>query len=108
MAPKCPEPLAVGFIVGDFERGRISVGDQVTHLAHLHTDGFFLAIQPLLLSMSFLGSTRNVIPGAALDAVGDMPRYGLDVSAGMGVAVLAAWVAASVGAGAWRTRTREI
>ncbi|TML06063.1 MAG: hypothetical protein E6G41_08675 [Actinobacteria bacterium] len=70
--------------------------------------GFFLAIQPLLLSMSFLGSTRNVIPGAALDAVGDMPRYGLDVSAGMGVAVLAAWVAASVGAGAWRTRTREI
>jgi hypothetical protein len=70
--------------------------------------GFFLAIQPLLESMSFLGSARNVAPSAALDAIGDIPRYGMHVGAGMGAAVLAAWIAAAVGAGAWRTKTREI
>jgi hypothetical protein len=70
--------------------------------------GFFLAIQPLLESMSFLGSARSVAPSAALDAIGDIPRYGMHVGAGMGAAVLAAWIAAAVGAGAWRTKTREI
>jgi hypothetical protein len=70
--------------------------------------GFFLAIQPLLETMNFLGSARSVMPSAALDAIGDIPRYGLHAGPGMGAAVLAAWIAAAVGAGAWRTKTREI
>ena len=40
--------------------------------------------------------------------LGDVPRYGLNLGAGMGAAVLAAWIAAALGAGAWRTKTREI
>jgi hypothetical protein len=70
--------------------------------------GFFLAIQPLLETMTFLGSIRNVIPGAALDGIGDISRYGVNVSVGMAAAVLAAWIAGALGAGAWRTKTREI
>jgi len=70
--------------------------------------GFFLAIQPLLETMPFLGSARNVMPSAALDGIGDLSRYGLNVSAGMGAAVLATWIAVALGAGAWRTKTREI
>jgi ABC-type transport system involved in multi-copper enzyme maturation permease subunit len=70
--------------------------------------GFFLAIQPLLETMSFLGSARNVVPSSALDAIGDIPRYGVHAGAGMGAAVLAAWIAAALAAGAWRTKAREI
>ena len=70
--------------------------------------GFFLAISPILEAITFLGGARNIVPAAALDKIGDIPRYGLPGGAGLGVAVIAGWIAVSLGAGAWRTKTREI
>ena len=71
--------------------------------------GFFLAIQPLLAAMSFLGGGRALVPGQALARIGDIPTaHGVHVGLGLGVGVLAAWILAALGAGAWRTTTREI
>jgi hypothetical protein len=70
--------------------------------------GFFLAIQPLLAAMSFLGAGRKLVPSEALARIGDVSTGSVHIGLGLAVAVLAAWVAAALGAGAWRTRTREI
>ena len=70
---------------------------------------FYLAIQPLLLAMAFLGDVRQVLPAAALNRIGDLPQQG-DLQVALATAVLAviAWAAGSLALGAWRTRTREI
>ena len=65
----------------------------------------------LLAMISFLGSARDVIPNIALGALkpGEaLPdSNGLTMSAGVAVAILVIWLLAWVGAGAWRTRTRD-
>ena len=70
---------------------------------------FFLAIEPLLQQLSFLGNGRQVIPSVALHRIGDLPAVSdIHVALGGAIAVVIAWTAAAVAAGAWRTRTREI
>ena len=71
---------------------------------------FYLAIQPLLIGMGFLGDARQVIPAAALNRIGDLPSQAGDLHVALVTAVLVviAWAAAALGLGAWRTRTREI
>ena len=65
----------------------------------------------LLVQISFLGGVRDLIPNVALGALkpGDaLPdTNGLTMGAGAAVAVLAIWAIAWLGAGAWRTRTRD-
>ncbi len=65
----------------------------------------------LLAQATFLGSIRDAIPNVALGALkpGDpLPdTAGLTMGAGVAVAVLAIWAIAWLGAGAWRTRTRD-
>jgi uncharacterized membrane protein len=70
--------------------------------------GFFLAIQPVLVQIGFLGSARQLVPSAALDRIGELPGASVATGLGTAVAVLVAWSAIAVGAGAWRTRSREI
>jgi ABC-2 type transport system permease protein len=70
---------------------------------------FFLAVQPILQQLAFLGDARGAIPSVALNRIGDLPPVSdihLALSSAIGVVV--AWTAAAVAAGAWRTRTREI
>jgi ABC-2 type transport system permease protein len=70
---------------------------------------FFLAVQPILQQLSFLGGGRQVIPSIALNRIGDLPAVSnIDVGLASAIAVVIAWAAAAVAAGAWRTRTREI
>ena len=70
---------------------------------------FHLAITPLLQQMSLLGSTRQVLPIAALNRIGDQPQA-VELQVALLTAILAVigWGALALGAGAWRTRTREI
>ena len=69
--------------------------------------GFFLAIDPLLASIGFLGDARAIVPSEALHRIGGMPVQ-THLGAGVAIAVVAAWVAAALGAGAWRTQHREV
>ena len=70
---------------------------------------FFLAIQSVLIQLSFLGDGRQLIPSVALNRIGDLPAVNnIDVGLAGAIAVVIAWAAAAVAAGAWRTRTREI
>jgi hypothetical protein len=70
---------------------------------------FYLAVQNLVLAMSFLGGARQIVPDVALRRIGQLDPVS-DVHVGLGAAlfVLIAWSAVTVGLGAWRTRTREI
>jgi hypothetical protein len=70
---------------------------------------FFLGISPLLLAITFLGGVRQLVPDAALSRIGHLdPPPGMHVSLGAAIAVVTGWIAVSLAAGAWRTRTREI
>jgi len=70
---------------------------------------FFLAIEPLIQQFAFLGSVRELFPAAALNRLGDLPAVaGVHAALGTAIAVTLAWAAVAMGAGAWRTRTREI
>jgi len=70
---------------------------------------FFLAVQPILQQLSFLGDGRQLIPSIALNRIGDLPAVSnIDVGLASAIAVVIAWAAAALAAGAWRTRTREI
>jgi ABC-type transport system involved in multi-copper enzyme maturation permease subunit len=66
-----------------------------------------LAIAQMLVGISFLGDVRQAIPTVALARIA---HTSADVHTTLGVAfaVLAAWIAAALAAGAWRTKTREI
>ena len=65
----------------------------------------------LLAQVSFFGDVRDLIPNVALGALkpGEaLPdTNGLTMGAGVAVAILAIWAIAWLGAGAWRTRTRD-
>ena len=66
-------------------------------------------IEPLLQQLSFLGNGRQAIPSVALHRIGDLPAVSdIHVALGGAIAVVIAWAAAAVAAGAWRTLTREI
>jgi hypothetical protein len=70
---------------------------------------FFLAIEPLLAAVSLLGGARQALPAVALDRIGHIRASGdVPVALGTAVAVVGAWAFATLGLGAWKTRTREI
>jgi len=70
---------------------------------------FLLAVQPILQNLGFLGQARAGIPSIALNRIGDLPPVSdINVALGAAIAVVIAWAAAALAAGAWRTRTREI
>jgi len=70
---------------------------------------FYLAVQPLVLAMGFLGGARQIVPDVAIHRIGGLDALS-DVHAGLGAAIIVAvaWSALTLGLGAWRTRTREI
>jgi hypothetical protein len=75
---------------------------------------FRLALTPILASISALGIVRELVPGVALQnltpaALGDAARQGPNVPMSLAAiaAVLLAWAAAAVIAGAWRDTTRD-
>jgi roadblock/LC7 domain-containing protein len=70
---------------------------------------FFLAVQGILQQLAFLGDGRGLLPSIALHRIGDLPPVSdIHVALGSAIAVVIAWSALALGAGAWRTRTREI
>ncbi|HUR85804.1 MAG TPA: hypothetical protein VMY78_10700 [Solirubrobacteraceae bacterium] len=69
---------------------------------------FTLAIAPLLSNVASLGDARMAIPTNALARIGDAHIQNPHMSLGTAIVVVVAWAAAAFGAGAWRTRTREI
>jgi ABC-type transport system involved in multi-copper enzyme maturation permease subunit len=70
---------------------------------------FFLGISPLLQGIAFLGGGRQLVPEVAVTRIGDLSTTpGMQVSLGTAIAVVLGWIAVSLAAGAWRTRTREI
>jgi hypothetical protein len=70
---------------------------------------FFLAIEPLLAAIGFLGDLRQGIPSVALARIGHMPvDGGVQLALGTAIAVAIGWAAVSIGLGAWKTKTREI
>jgi hypothetical protein len=70
---------------------------------------FFLGVSPLLEQIAFLGDARQLIPDVATARIGDLSSpAGVHVALGTAIAVVLGWIAVSLTAGAWRTRTREI
>lgn len=72
--------------------------------------GWLAIATPLLIDVASLGSARAGILTVALSSL--MPvsgglGSGIAVSTGAAVAVLAAWLAASIAVGAWRTATQD-
>ncbi len=69
-----------------------------------------LVFEPQLQNVGFLGVARKAIPNSALNRIGDQATSGLDYKLALGtaIAVVLAWIAAALVAGAWRTKTREI
>jgi ABC-type transport system involved in multi-copper enzyme maturation permease subunit len=70
--------------------------------------GFFLAIQPVLVSIGFLGGARRLIPSADLHRIGDLPDPPVTMGIGAAIGALVLWSVVAAGAGAWRTRTSEL
>jgi ABC-type transport system involved in multi-copper enzyme maturation permease subunit len=68
-----------------------------------------LVLETQLQSAGFLGDARQAIPLSAINRIGDAGS-GLDYRLALGTAcaVVLAWIAAALAAGAWRTETREI
>ena len=74
--------------------------------------GWQLAVTPLILNISVLGVTRELLLTAATDRVrpfsGDGGGGGaLHVSLAAAILVLAGWVVVPLVAGGWRTATRD-
>ena len=74
--------------------------------------GWQLAVTPLVLNISALGVTRELLLTAATDRVrpfsGDGGGGGaLHVSLAAAILVLAGWVVVPLVAGAWRTAVRD-
>jgi hypothetical protein len=69
-----------------------------------------IIFEPQLQGAGFLGDARQALPISAINRVGDHATQGLDykVALGTAIAVIGAWMAAGLAAGAWRTRRREI
>jgi len=71
---------------------------------------FFLAIEPLLSLVGFLGAARQGLPAVAIGRIGHMPILPGNVAVALGtaIAVAIAWGIATLAFGAWKTTTREI
>jgi ABC-type transport system involved in multi-copper enzyme maturation permease subunit len=102
--------LTIFFVIG---LGLASlIGSRTTTIAVLLA--FRLVLTPLLLSISFLGVIRELVPGAAMQrlgpaAFGETIRQGPDVpmSVGAAIAVIVGWLVVALAAGGWRTATRD-
>ncbi len=94
-APRSPSGLAA--LVG-------SRGPVIAILLAMH-----LIFEPQLQGAGFLGDARQALPISAINRIGDQAGD-LDYSLALGtsIAVVLAWIAAALAAGAWRTKTREI
>jgi hypothetical protein len=70
---------------------------------------FLLALQPLIVQISFLGKLRDLMPSIDISRIGhvDLPP-GIAIGLAGAVAALVAWGAAALGLGAWKTVSREI
>jgi ABC-type transport system involved in multi-copper enzyme maturation permease subunit len=73
---------------------------------------FWLALTPLLLSIKFLGTSREAIPGAAFDRISphallDSGRPQVGMSLAAAIVVLALWTGIALALGGWRTATRD-
>jgi hypothetical protein len=73
---------------------------------------FRLALTPLLLSIKFLGTSREAIPGAVFDrispqAILDSGRPQVGMSLAAAIVVLALWTGIALAIGGWRTATRD-
>jgi hypothetical protein len=73
---------------------------------------FWLALTPLLLSIKFLGTSREAIPGAAFDRISPRamvdtggPHVGMSLAAA--ILVLLLWTGIALALGGWRTATRD-
>jgi hypothetical protein len=68
-----------------------------------------LVFEPQLQGAGFLGDARQALPISAINRIGEVGS-GLDYTLALGtaIAVVLAWIAAALAAGAWRTKTREI
>jgi hypothetical protein len=98
--------VGVGFALG---LGVSSlIGSRATSIAGLLA--FVLAIAPLLLQASFLGTARGALVTAG---IGRLEPAGLNVdpplhmSLGAAIACAAAWTVVPLALGAWRTVTRD-
>jgi hypothetical protein len=69
---------------------------------------FELAISKLLMGLPVLGDARALLPNSGLDRIGEAQTQVVHMGLGVAIAVVAAWSVAAFGAGAWKTRTREI
>ncbi len=70
---------------------------------------FFLAIQPLLAAIGFLGAVRQGIPVLFIGRIGHMSgQPGVEIALGTAIAAAVAWTVVTLGLGAWKTTTREI
>jgi hypothetical protein len=69
---------------------------------------FTLALAPLLSGIEFLGDARRAIPTNALLRIGDTPDQAIHMGLLTAIVVCLGWAGAALGAGAWRTRSREI
>jgi hypothetical protein len=73
-----------------------------------------LAVVPILTQFSFLGSSREALPGPAVERlapaqIANDVRHSADLHMALGTAVSIAllWIVASLAVGAWRTQTRD-
>jgi hypothetical protein len=72
---------------------------------------FRLAVTPILIHISWLGSSREAVPDSALERLAPAQLVSggpqLHESLGTAVLVVALWTVISLGIGAWRTQTRD-
>lgn len=75
---------------------------------------FRLAVMPILTQFSFLGASREALPGPAVERLAPARlandvRHSADLHMALGTAVLVTvlWTVASLAVGAWRTQTRD-
>ena len=120
MAGGTPTPDAAMVVAGTAEillAGALSTAAAVGLSALVGSRGpvigillaFFLAIEKLLAAVGMLGAARQALPSVALDRIGHTPvGGGMQVALGTAVVVVIAWIVATLGVGAWKTRTREI
>jgi ABC-type transport system involved in multi-copper enzyme maturation permease subunit len=68
-----------------------------------------LLFEPQLQAAGFLGDARQAFPLSAINRLGEAgSNLDYRLALGTAIAVILAWIAAALVAGAWRTKTREI